>query len=97
MELFTDYLFPKQWIGIIIKHSFNGPFTREKNWVRTRGKSSTDCIILSVKTDNNFPPVGQKVGIAQSLDDCFYTIPLGTGSTFNMGVRYCACDQRNYY
>ena len=73
------------------------PLTRERNWVRTRVKRRTDCMILSVTTDNDFPRVGQKFGIAQRFEGCVYSTPLATGSVFSMGVQYCACDQQNYY
>ena len=72
----------------------HNPFTRESNWVRARGKRRTDCMILSGKTDNNFPRVGQKFGIAQRFTGCVYTSPLATGPIFSMGARCCACDQR---
>ena len=39
-----------------------GPFTRQKNGVRARGKGGTDRIILPVYRGNNLPRVGQKVG-----------------------------------
>lgn len=73
------------------------PLTRERNWVRTRVKVRTECMILSVTTDNDFPRVGQKFGIAQRFEGCVYSTPLATGSIFSMGVQYCACDLRNYY
>ena len=34
-----------------------GPFTRQNNWVRTRGKRDADHIISPVYKDNNFPRV----------------------------------------
>ena len=40
----------------------SGPFTWQKNWVRTRGKSSADCIAFAVCTDNHLPRVVQKGG-----------------------------------
>ena len=96
MELFTTTYFRSS--GRYHCQAFlQSPFTRETNWVRTRGKCRTDCMILSVKTENNFPRVGQKFSIAQRFEGCVYTTPLATGSIFSMGVHYWACDQRNYY
>ena len=68
MELFTTSYY--RWIGYHCQALLQSPFTRETYWVRTRGKRRTDCMILSVKTDNIFPRVGQKFGIAQRLEGC---------------------------
>ena len=72
------------------------PLTRERNWVRTRVKRRTDCMIISVTTDNDFPRVRQKFGKNFNVLKVAFTA-LATGSIFSMGVQYCACDQRNYY
>ena len=73
------------------------PFTRQKNWVQTDEKSGTDRIILAVYTDNDLERVGQKVGEGPSLEGCVYTTYFEVRTISNVRLRYCACDQRNYY
>ena len=41
-------------------------FTRQKNWVQTRGNNVTDRIILAIYTDNSLPRVGEKVGVLRT-------------------------------
>lgn len=70
------------------------PFTRQKSWVRSRGKSGTNCIISTVYTDNNLLRVAQKVGYTPGLEGCIYTTHFGVGAIFNVRLWYCACQRR---
>ena len=67
-------------------------FTRQKNCVQTRRKSSMDRVTL----DNSLPRVGQKWAKEQVWKVAFTLQILRYGTIFNVRLRYRAWDQRYF-